>query len=36
MFADFDGVVAMVSTIGSVLVLGILVFVLYEIIKEIE
>ena len=36
MFVDFDGVVAMVSTIGAVLVLGVLVFVLYEIVKEIE
>ena len=36
MLADFDGVVAVISTIGAVLVLGVLVFVLYEVIKELE
>lgn len=36
MFTDFDGVVAVISTIGAVLVLGVLVFVLYEVIKELE
>lgn len=33
---NFNGAIVMISTIGAVLVLGVLVFVLYEVIKELE